>query len=83
MSTELNCRFAAKRYGWGWGLPIMRQGWAVFIAFLCLVVAGAWKFPPKTSLIAYVAYVFALSIILLIVCCMKSVPPRWRWVDAS
>jgi hypothetical protein len=83
MSTERNYWFAAKHYGWGWGLPITWQGWATFIAFLCLVVAGTWIFPPNTSLIAYVAYVIALSIVLLIVCWMKGEPPRWRWGDAG
>jgi hypothetical protein len=49
------------------------------IAFLCLVVAGVWVFPPRTSLIAYIGYVLALSIVLLVVCRIKGEPPRWRW----
>jgi hypothetical protein len=49
--------------------------------FLCLVLAGTRIFPPKTSLVAYVGYIIALSIILLIVCWKKGEPPRWRWGD--
>jgi hypothetical protein len=75
--------FPAKRYGWGWGLPITWQGWVVLIAFLCLVVAGSWIFPPGTKLISYIAYVVAWSFILLIVCWMKGEPPRWRWGDTD
>ncbi len=81
MSREQTYWFAAKRYGWGWGLPITWQGWAVLIAFLCLVLAGTRIFPPKTSLVAYVGYIIALSIILLIVCWKKGEPPRRRWGD--
>ena len=73
--------FRAKRYGWGWGLPLTWQGWAVFIAFICLVVAGAWLFPPHRATMAFVAYMVALSIILVTVCWMTGEPPRWRWGD--
>jgi hypothetical protein len=36
--------FPAKRYGWGWGLPVTWQGWLV--AFIALTVAGGFVFPP-------------------------------------
>jgi hypothetical protein len=32
--------FPAKRYGWGWGLPRVWQGWAVMVVFGMLVLAG-------------------------------------------
>jgi hypothetical protein len=75
--------FPAKRFGWGWGLPITWPGWAVLIAFVCLVAAGAWLFPPRPSLLAYIGYVAALPIILLIVVWMKGEPARWRWGGAN
>jgi len=31
-----NYWFRAKRYGWGWGLPITWQGWVVFV--VCTLV---------------------------------------------
>jgi hypothetical protein len=71
--------FPAKRYGWGWGVPATWQGWAVFIAYLGLLVLGATFFPPRTMLIAYIAYAVILSLALLAVCWLKGEPPRWRW----
>ncbi|MGO9743038.1 MAG: hypothetical protein ACLPN5_16305 [Roseiarcus sp.] len=73
-----NYWFPAKQQGWGWRLPITWQGWAVFVSFLRLVVAGAWIFPPSRPLSAYIGYVVALSIALLIVCWLKGDPPHWR-----
>jgi hypothetical protein len=32
--------FPAKRYGWGWGLPVAWQGWVVLLAWLALFVGG-------------------------------------------
>jgi hypothetical protein len=63
--------------------PAKRQGWAALIAFVCLVTAGAWLFPPRTCLICHIGYVVALSIILFIVCWMKGERPRWRWDEAD
>jgi hypothetical protein len=46
--------FPAKRYGWGWGLPMTWQGWLVLAAFLALVVAGTFLFPPRKAMAAYI-----------------------------
>lgn len=71
--------FPAKRYGWGWGLPIAWQGWVVFAAFFALVIAGVFLFPPHRAPVNFVVYVVALSCLLIIVCWLKGEPPRWRW----
>jgi hypothetical protein len=71
--------FPAKRYGWGWGPPVTWQGWAVFAAFLVLVLAGVVAFPPHHSPARFIAYVVILSIALTGVCWWKGEPPRWRW----
>jgi hypothetical protein len=73
--------FPAKRYGWGWGLPIKWQGWAILVAFIGLIAAGAFLFPPRKVLAAYLAYVAVLCIALGGVCWLKGEPPRWRWGD--
>lgn len=44
--------FAAKRCGWGWGLPTARQRRLVLTAFIGLVAAGALVFPPNRSIAA-------------------------------
>jgi hypothetical protein len=79
MRTDAKYWFPAKRYGWGWGLPITWQGWLVFAAFFAMVAAGAFLFPPREMLTAYLAYIAVLSIALSGVCWLKGEPPRWRW----
>ena len=71
--------FPAKRYGWGWGLPVTWQGWLVLAAFVALVVGGVFVFPPRKELAAYLIYVAALSLVLVGVCWFTGEPPRWRW----
>ncbi|SIT45748.1 conserved hypothetical protein [Paraburkholderia ribeironis] len=71
--------FAAKRYGWGWGLPTRWQGWvtlAVYVLLLCLAVAF---FEPHRRPFTFAATVVLLTLVLLAVCWLKGEPPRWRW----
>jgi hypothetical protein len=71
--------FPAKRYGWGWGLPVAWQGWVVLAAFIILVIVGAVLLPPHRSTLKFVGYVVILSIALTGACWWKGEPPRWRW----
>ena len=73
--------FRAKRYGWGWGLPLTWQGWATLATFVASSVAGGLLFPPRKALPAFIACVVVLSGLLLVVCWLKGEPPRWRWGD--
>ena len=71
--------FPAKRYGWGWGVPTIWQGWAVLAAFVMLLVVGAVTFLPSQRHGAFVAYSALLSLLLVAVCWVKGEPPKWRW----
>ena len=71
--------FPAKRCGWGWGIPATWEGWMTLIAFITLVTAGAYLFPPRRDLAAYLAYVVALCVAFALVCWWKGESPRWRW----
>lgn len=71
--------FPAKRYGWGWGLPIAWQGWLTLAAFVVLVIAGAFLFPPRHNPLPYVVYVAVLVGAFCGVCWLKGEPPHWRW----
>ena len=73
--------FPAKRYGWGWGLPVSWQGWVVLALFVILLLAGAVSFPPSSMTGAFVVYVLILSALLTGVCWLTGEPPRWRWGD--
>lgn len=33
--------FPAMKYGVGWGLPVTCQGWAVFLTYMLLLIAGS------------------------------------------
>lgn len=73
--------FPARHYGWGWGLPIAWQGWLVLVAFVGLISAGAWRFPPNSARAAFAIYVAVLCAALTGICWLKGEAPRWRWGD--
>jgi len=73
--------FPAKRYGWGWGLPVTWQGWLVLAAFFALVLLGVYLFPPRRSLAIFLSYIVVLSLLMIGMCWLKGEPPRWRWGD--
>jgi hypothetical protein len=71
--------FRAKRYGWGWGLPLCWQGWLVLAAYAVLFIGGFLWVPPAERTVAFVVYVNVISVLLVIICWIKGEPPRWRW----
>jgi hypothetical protein len=71
--------FPAKRYGWGWGLPVAWQGWLVLVAFFGLVAAGMFLFPPHRAPAVFVVFIIIVSALLTVICWVKGEPPRWRW----
>lgn len=71
--------FPAKTYGWGWGVPCAWQGWLVLAAYLVLLPVAVCVFPPEKTLWSFVASVFALSAVLVLICWWKGEPPKWRW----
>jgi hypothetical protein len=71
--------FPAKRYGWGWGLPVRWQGWVVLTAYVGLltltVSLPALRSQPGTC----AAGIGGLSGLLILVCWLKGERPKWRW----
>ncbi len=70
--------FPAKRYGWGWGLPSVWQGWVVMTVFAILVLLGAVMLLPTYGSLVFVAYAVCLCLGLVVVCWVKGEPPSWR-----
>lgn len=67
--------FAAKQYGWGWGLPLTWEGWLALILYvLGLALAGTLG-DGRTFAIA----VPVLTLLMIGLCALKGEPPRWRW----
>lgn len=78
MPHEPQYWFRAKRYGWGWGLPVKWQGWAVLLGYVLALGAGVvWLPLPRPG--AHVAYVLAITVGLVATCYLKGEPPKWRW----
>ena len=71
--------FPAKRFGWGWGMPVAWQGWLVLVLFFACLVAGALWLLPAMGVGPFVAYAVVLSAVLAVVCWLKGEPPKWRW----
>jgi hypothetical protein len=71
--------FPAKRYGWGWAMPTVWQGWTALTVFTVLLAAGLFLFSPKTDLSAFLLYTALVSALFFGVCWWKGEPPRWRW----
>ncbi|HLH96459.1 MAG TPA: hypothetical protein VKW08_15190 [Xanthobacteraceae bacterium] len=79
MDPDAKYWFRAKRYGWGWGLPVRWEGWLVIAGFVGLLVLGSFLFPPRTEIALYLIYVVLLSVLLGAICWLKGEPTRWRW----
>jgi hypothetical protein len=70
--------FPAKRYGWGWGLPVAWQGWVVLgLYFVATISAGIWLRPHVHPLMFY-GSVGAATVLLIVVCLLKGEPPGER-----
>ena len=70
--------FPAKRYGWGWGLPVAWQGWVVMGVWFAVVVVGTVTFAGR-SLLEFYILIAASTAILIAICYARGERPRWRW----
>jgi hypothetical protein len=72
--------FSAKRYGYGSGLPIAWQGWAVTSAFVALVIAMSLLL--KNRPMQLIAVCVPLTMIFVLICARTTRGGwRWRWGD--
>lgn len=80
--------FKAKKYGWGWGLPMTWQGWisfGVFFAVWMLALRELTFVPQDSEIIPTKNIVIAVSIMVVDVAALVYVSfkygeaPKWRW----
>lgn len=72
--------FAAKRYGYGWGLPFRWQGWAVLVGYFVLLLFGIYYFKARGDELSFFVYFVVLSVAMVAVIVVKGERPlRWRW----
>ncbi|MDE3023672.1 MAG: hypothetical protein KGI54_17800 [Pseudomonadota bacterium] len=78
MADELEYWFPAKRYGWGWGIPVTWQGWAVIVVYVLFVLLAVITVPPIIYPLWFLIVLVLLNAMLFIICWLKGEPLRWR-----
>jgi hypothetical protein len=72
--------FAPKRYGYGSGIPISWQGWALTLGFVALAI-GLGIF-LKGRPVQLIATLIPLTTVLMVICARTTRGGwRWRWGD--
>jgi hypothetical protein len=72
--------FAPKRYGYGAGLPISWQGWALTLVFLAYALAVSISFKDR-PLVTIALMVPAVAAFITLVAKTTRGGWRWRWGD--
>jgi len=73
--------FPAKRYGYGWGLPVKWQGWVALVGYFGLLIWGTMTFLYNGRPLTYTLFVFFISSVLIGLCWLKGEEAKWRWGD--
>ncbi len=68
--------FAPKRHGYGSGMPIARQGWALLIGFLLVTIGSSLLFAERP--LALLSIVVPLTAMFLFIAA-RTTPGGWRW----
>ena len=80
MSDQPLFWFPAKRYGWGWGLPVRWQGWLVFAVYAVFLYGGIYYLKAQRAPLPLLIYVAVLTAALITIMAAKGEKPvRWRW----
>ena len=72
--------FAPKRYGYGAGLPISWQGWAVTLGFMAVAVVAVVLLGDRPVAVAAILIPAALALMLITARTTRG-GWRWRWGD--
>lgn len=74
--TDDNAWFRPKRYGYGAGLPLKWQGWALVLIALAIIWTVVFWFPNRPWVIVSVAVPVAIVCSLI---AAKTTRGGWRW----
>lgn len=75
--------FRARKYGYGSGLPLRWQGWAVLIGYMLIVTAAAGLLAPRT-IVGFLLVIGVSTAFLFTICRSRTRGGwRWRWGDES
>lgn len=70
-SSDKKIWFPAKRYGLGWGLPVVWQGWVVIVSYFVLLMLGMVWLVIAQNMLYYMIYVLVITAILITICFIK------------
>ena len=74
--------FAPKRLGYGAGLPIAWQGWALLVGHMAVMLSGVWLLQPQPA--AVMAWVFITALLPMPLYAAKTRGGwKWRWPGGS
>ena len=74
--------FAPKRYGYGAGVPISWQGWAVTIAFVGLVFTAGLLL--RHNQLGFISSIVSLTLVFIVIAAKTTRGGwRWRWGDRN
>jgi hypothetical protein len=76
MSDDAPEWFAPKRYGYGSGLPIAWQGWAVTLGYTGLIFASIFQFRQRP--LALIAILVPATVALMVISA-RTTRGGWRW----
>lgn len=68
--------FRAKTHGWGWGLPLVWQGWMAYGMAAVLLFANFFVFPPAGHPVPFIVTTWVVALLLIAVCWIKGEPLR-------
>jgi hypothetical protein len=68
--------FAPKRYGYGAGLPISWQGWALTLGFVAVVIGVGVRFADRPLVMIALLVPITASFIVI---CARTTRGGWRW----
>jgi hypothetical protein len=81
MDSQKQYWFPAKRYGWGWGVPVRWQGWVCLALYAACVGLAIHFLRPVTHPVLLAFTLALLTTGLIAVCWLKGERPRWHWGD--
>ena len=69
--------FAPKRFGYGAGLPIAWQGWAVLLAYMAVTIGSAMWLKPGHPMLS--VGIITVATMILFPICKRHTRGGWRW----
>lgn len=78
--------FRPKRYGYGAGLPICWQGWALLVGFIACIEGSIplsfWLLPSSQALMLAIPVILAITVAFVLIVRAKT-DGGWHWRNGS